>query len=156
MGALVREQLSMPGTGDKLLGARMKTRRLALGLELEEVGAALTPRVVGRTVRAYEDGANEPRTVEALRQIARVLQTTVAYLVGETDNPVRPADRLRRAGIDPGNFEQMSDETFASALVGMVEEFTARSVKRALQPPAGGQQGGLDADGRDGEAAHAG
>lgn len=143
----------MPRTGDKLLGARLKARRLGLGLELEEVGSELRPRVAARTIRSYEDGVHSPSSIEALRQIAHVLKTTVAYLVGETDNPTRPIDRLRRIGLDPGNFDQLTDETFADALVGLIEQFTARSMKRALQPSAGDQQGGLDADGGNGATA---
>ncbi|MBQ7216503.1 MAG: helix-turn-helix transcriptional regulator [Synergistaceae bacterium] len=67
-----------------MYGERAKRRRKELGLSGEKVAEALgTTRV---TVSRWESDTSEPddRTKMAL---AKVLNTSVAYLIGETDNP---------------------------------------------------------------------
>lgn len=67
-------------------GERAKKRRKELKLSSEKIAQELgTTRV---TVLRWENGTSEPddRTKIAL---ARILDTSVAYLIGETDNPER-------------------------------------------------------------------
>ena len=68
----------------KMYGERARKRRKELGLSCEKVAEALgTTRV---TVSRWELDTSEPddRTKIAL---AKLLNTSVAYLIGETDNP---------------------------------------------------------------------
>ena len=77
----------MAHTGDKALGKRLRERRRAKGMSLAEVGAALSKPVSARTVLAYEYGEIQPGSIQCMRELADVLDTSVAYLVGECDKP---------------------------------------------------------------------
>ena len=159
MGVPVEGATTMPAkkTGDAVLAARIRARRLYWGLSPEELGDQMAPKAAGRTVRSWEDATGAPQSIEGLRQLARILHTSVAYLVGETDEPLTPSDRLRRVGIDPGNIEQLSDENLAATIAGLVEEFASRPMKRTPPlPTAEDQQGGDDADARDSATSGAG
>ena len=66
-------------------GARIKSRRQELGLSAEKIAKALgTTRV---TVGRWEKGKHEPDDQTKIA-LAKILQTSVAFLIGEADEPV--------------------------------------------------------------------
>lgn len=68
----------------KALGERIKYRREMLGLTQRELAAK-----VGLThgaIALYELGKREP-DLQTLQRIAAALNTTMSYLLGETDDP---------------------------------------------------------------------
>ena len=71
--------------GNYMDGARIKSRRRELGLSAEKIAKVLgTTRVmVGR----WEKGKHEPDDQTKIA-LAKILQTSVAFLIGETDDPV--------------------------------------------------------------------
>ena len=68
------------------------------------------------SVRRWEQGKRSP-DVEMLRNIAQVLDTTVSYISGETDNPspIRPAPSTGAGGNDATN--SMQDASFMERLI---------------------------------------
>jgi len=66
-------------------GARIKERREALGMTLEEVGNGLG--VNKSTIKRYEDGVTKRITIATYEKLAEILDTTPLYLMGESDNP---------------------------------------------------------------------
>ena len=71
-------------------GIRLKKRRKELGLSGEKIAQELgTTRV---TVSRWETGTSEPDDKTKL-ELARLLNTTVSYLIGETDEPERMKDK---------------------------------------------------------------
>lgn len=66
-------------------GSRIRERRLLLGLSVADVAAALGKNRA--TVYRYESGYIEDLPTTVLEPLARVLQTTPAYLAGWTDEP---------------------------------------------------------------------
>ena len=65
-------------------GERLRERRKELGLSGEKVAEALgTTRV---TISRWETGTSEPDDKTKLA-LAKVLNTSAAYLIGETNNP---------------------------------------------------------------------
>jgi transcriptional regulator with XRE-family HTH domain len=66
---------------------RIVERREALRVSQERV--AREAEISSQTVGRIERGESEPK-IETLRKIARALDTTVGYLVGETPFPEAP------------------------------------------------------------------
>ena len=72
-------------------GLRVKERRKELKLSAQDVADELgTTRV---TVSRWESGISEPND-KTKKALANVLKTSVAYLMGETDNPVLGANEV--------------------------------------------------------------
>ncbi len=69
-------------------GSRIRERRLLLGLSVSDVADALGKNRA--TVYRYESGYIEDLPTTVLEPLARVLQTTPAYLAGWTDEPAPP------------------------------------------------------------------
>ncbi len=70
-------------------GLRVKKRRKELKLSAQDVADELgTTRV---TVSRWESGISEPND-KTKKALANVLKTSVAYLMGETDNPILGAN----------------------------------------------------------------
>ena len=65
------------------IGEKIKERRLALGLTLEEVGNAVG--VAKSTVRKWEIGFIENMRTDKVAKLAKVLETTPAYLLDLPD-----------------------------------------------------------------------
>ena len=61
-------------------GERMKARRKEIGISAEKVASALG--VSPATIYRYENGSIDKVPVDALEPIARVLETTPAFLMG--------------------------------------------------------------------------
>jgi len=67
------------------LNARIRERREALHMTLEDVGRAVG--VSKSTVLSWETGRIKEMRRDKLRALAQALQTTVDYLMGLTDDP---------------------------------------------------------------------
>ena len=72
---------------EQRFGERIRAMRLALGLTQKQLGAAVG--VSKQAIQNVEVGRRETTITRAIA-IARVLNTTVEYLAGVTDNPSRP------------------------------------------------------------------
>ena len=67
------------------IGAKLKNRRLSLGLTLEEVGNAVG---VGKsTVRKWETGDIANMRRDKIANLADALHTSPAYIMGWSDDP---------------------------------------------------------------------
>ncbi len=88
------------------IGERIKSRRLELGLSVDDVAEALNKNRA--TVYRYESNAIENLPITTLEPLARVLKTTPPYLMGWTDDPYDwDRDPLgRSASIPPHLIEQ--------------------------------------------------
>lgn len=95
------------GTNSNNFGSRIKARRKALGLTQE--GLAGKMNVVKSTISAYENGNSRIDSV-VIEELAETLNTTVAYLFGETDNsePAGTGNSLEE--LIMGEVGMMSDE----------------------------------------------
>lgn len=69
-------------------GRRIAQRRKELGMTQEDLAHAINSHQ--KQISRYENGQNDP-TGEKLVIIARVLNTTTDWLLGETDRPEKPA-----------------------------------------------------------------
>lgn len=67
------------------VGERMKARRKSLGISADKVAEALG--VSRSTIFRYEKGNIDKVPAEQLEPIAKVLETTVGYLMGWLDEP---------------------------------------------------------------------
>lgn len=83
---------------EMILGNRLRNMRGTRTLEeiASSVGIAKT------TLHGYESGRREP-DLSTLQKLARALNTSMSYLLGETDNPA-PPPKLSAAneGVEPG------------------------------------------------------
>ena len=95
------------GTNSNNIGSRIKARRKALGLTQE--GLAGKMNVVKSTISAYENGNSRIDSV-VIEELAETLNTTVAYLFGETENsePAGTGNSLEE--LIMGEVGMMSDE----------------------------------------------
>ena len=66
------------------IGTRIKQRRLEIGMSVEELADALKKNRA--TVYRYENGDIENMPTSILEPIARILNTTPAYLMGYEEN----------------------------------------------------------------------
>lgn len=79
-------------------GERMKQRRKELGFSAEKVAERLG--VSPATIYRYERGDIEKVTGDSLGELAKILQTTPAYLMGWEEKP-QPAPRPIPKGFEP-------------------------------------------------------
>jgi transcriptional regulator with XRE-family HTH domain len=66
---------------DKLIGQRIRLRRLELNLGQRELGAALNPSISFQQVQKYEQGANRVSCATAI-QIGKILKIDLNELLG--------------------------------------------------------------------------
>lgn len=95
------------------MGERIKLVREKKGLKQEKLGELIGAHAV--TVSRWERGINQPNS-DALKRIAHVLETSVAYLTGETDDPKRYATILGDGPEAGGNKRPLSPAAFTSLL----------------------------------------
>ena len=101
-------------------GIRLKKRRKELGLSGEKIAQELgTTRV---TVSRWETGTSEPDDKTKL-ELARLLNTTVSYLIGETDNP----EKFVTAKTDTSFYMKGSEN-----MVGKPTSFEVRKIQNKL------------------------
>ena len=99
-------------SGDAVLGDCARARRIALHLSQAEVaerlGRALPrPEGVGQSYVSQVEHARIWTSADRLRALATALETTVAYLIGETPDPERAAatrPRPRSLGIGDSGY----------------------------------------------------
>ena len=82
------------------VGERIKLAREKKGLKQEKLGELIGAHTV--TISRWERGINQPNS-DTLSRIAHVLETSVAYLTGETDDPKRYTSRLLELVGTDGN-----------------------------------------------------
>lgn len=82
------------------VGERIKLAREKKGLKQEKLGELIGAHTV--TISRWERGINQPNS-DTLNRIAHVLETSVAYLTGETDDPKRYTSRLLELVGTDGN-----------------------------------------------------
>lgn len=80
-------------------GERMKQRRKELGFSAEKVAERLG--VSPATIYRYERGDIEKVPGDSLGELAKILQTTPAYLMGWEEKPAAPAPRPIPKGFEP-------------------------------------------------------
>lgn len=80
-------------------GERMKQRRKELGFSAEKVAERLG--VSPATIYRYEKGDIEKVPGDSLGELAKILQTTPAYLMGWEEKPTAPAPRPIPKGFEP-------------------------------------------------------
>lgn len=66
-------------------GLRLKERRIALGLTLKNVADEL--EVQEATAQRYESGVIKGVNIKKLEPLAKVLKTSIGYILGLTDDP---------------------------------------------------------------------
>lgn len=105
----------MPGMkarseADAAVGARIKERRILLGLSQEALGSALG--LTFQQVQKYEKGMNRVAVTTAMK-ICEILQCNMAYLVGEDparqsvgEHPRLVLEIVRALGVLPERFQR--------------------------------------------------
>ena len=103
------------------IGDRIKSRRKELGLTVDEV--ALKLKKNRATVYRYESQHIENLPINILEPLAEVLETTPAYLMGWTDNPINYEDGDLIASISPSILEHFNGDVEKSlAFLKKVED----------------------------------
>lgn len=95
------------------MGSRIRERREAKGLTQDDI-----VNIVGvgkTTISAYENGKVDI-SISRLVDLANVLETTVSYLIGETDDP-RPKEKKQYSDQDVLNTMAMLGSDFTSAII---------------------------------------
>ena len=109
-------------------GKRLKRLRKELGLSGENIAQALdTTRV---TVLRWESGASEPSDKKKIA-LAKILHTSVAYLMGETDNPV-PIANAEPPQSNPSNEQDVIDYAYWGGVVNNVRKLLTLGDERAI------------------------
>ena len=100
---------------DKHIGARMRERRLMLGLTQRQLAELL--RISGQQMHKYETGANQIKAGR-LFKIAKVLGVEVGYFLPRMDaeEPFRPSLQQRMLLELARNFISMSSERQQEAI----------------------------------------
>lgn len=108
-------------------GERIRLRRKELGISGEKIAKAIgTTRV---TVSRWEAGVSEPNDKKKIA-LANMLNTSVAYLMGETDNP-EPIASIEIQHSLQGD-EQDIDYAYWGGIVNNVRKLLARGDKCAI------------------------
>ncbi|MGZ3376520.1 MAG: helix-turn-helix domain-containing protein [Phenylobacterium sp.] len=114
-------------TLELMIGARMRTRRRQLGLSQSDLAEQLG--VSFQQVQKYERGANRV-AASTLLTAARVLGTSIAWLVGEETSGRDDDEDVFRALARPGAlevlqaFNAISDPRVRAALLALAKEMT--------------------------------
>jgi len=116
----------------RVVGARLRDARLAMGLTQAEVADALD--VSRPTLAAVEKGARKITGLE-LRRLARLYQRDVAWLLGEEDPDVTAGSALHRAtaNLSDGDKEQVL--RFAEFLAAQRRIEGGTAVRPRPRPP---------------------
>ena len=99
------------------LGTRLKMLRKQMGFSQERLGDLVDAHV--NTVRRWENGSRSPDT-EILQKLVQVLNTTTGYLLGETDDPAKPAPVRAPAPELPESNVRFTDVTWVPVVDGAI------------------------------------
>ena len=103
-------------------GMRLKQKRKELGLSGEAIARTLdTTRV---TVSRWENGTSEPNDKKKIA-LAKMLHTSVAYLMGETDNP-DPMSSGAPINVQKNVEQEPVDYAYWGGVVNEVRKLLAR------------------------------
>lgn len=127
-----------------ILGQRIRERREALGINIEELGrrSGVSPSYISRVERGERVNVG----LETVQKLAYALDTSMSYLVGETDDPSPPPQvgvAAHREGVAPG--------TPLEARLQLLLERTFREVREILREHARERRQQGDARGRSDE-----
>lgn len=115
---------SQAASGDEELGRRVRERREALHLSQGGLGSLMRPQRSQGWVSNVETGARNA-VGGGLRELARVLDTTVAWLLGEP--PVPGPERAEEwASLSPARRE---------SIYRMIGHYLAEEVRRSEEEP---------------------
>ena len=109
-------------------GQRLKKKRKELGLSGEAIAKALETTKV--TVSRWENGTSEPSDKKKAI-LARVLHTSVAYLMGETDNPEPIATNVVAHSQQEDN-QQPTSYAYWGGVVDEVHKLIARGDEQEI------------------------
>lgn len=90
---------------EQILSQRL--RKLRGDATLEEIASRVG--IAKTTLHGYESGRREP-DLATLQKLARVYNTSVAYLIGETDDPSPPRGVGILAAWSPSGYEELTPE----------------------------------------------
>jgi transcriptional regulator with XRE-family HTH domain len=133
----------MPGVGvkqsasaiDKYAGARLRMRRLELGLSQEKIAEALG--LSFQQLQKYEKGANRMSTGR-LHQLAALLRVPPSFFFDGADAHAAPGGQFEGADLQTGflatsygvrlaaAFVKISDTRLQESLVSIAEQLAAR------------------------------
>ena len=103
-------------------GMRLKQKRKEMGLSGEAIAKTLdTTRV---TVSRWENGTSEPNDKKKIA-LAKMLHTSVAYLMGETDNP-EPIPSGEPENVQKDIEQESVDYAYWGGVVNEVRKLLAR------------------------------
>ena len=122
------------GTNSNNIGSRIKARRKALGLTQE--GLAGKMNVVKSTISAYENGNSRIDSV-VIEELAETLNTTVAYLFGETENsePAGTGNSLEELIMGEVNeyLDQLRNRSEMRMLFSVTKGATKEEIEQAVK-----------------------
>lgn len=109
-----------------IVGQRVQRRREALGWSIQEVSRR--SGVSASYISRLESGERTNVGLETVQKLARALNTSISYLVGETEDPSplpQTGVAAHRAGADPG--DPLDPE------VQLIMERAVRQISRKLE-----------------------
>lgn len=126
-------------SGDPKIAERVFALRREMRLSQAGLGTLLNPAKAQTWVSEVEHAKITP-PVDMLRELARVLDTSVSYLVGETDTRSTAEQRLAELGIGPGVIDQMAGESIQSLAADLAESITQRLLGRGVNNAQNGRE----------------
>lgn len=116
----------------RVMGARLRDARLAIGLTQAEVAEALG--MSRPTLAAVEKGARKITGLE-LRRLARLYQRDVAWLLGEEGSGVAAGSALHRATVNLSDADKEQVLRFAEFLAAQHRTEDGTAARPRPQPP---------------------
>jgi transcriptional regulator with XRE-family HTH domain len=114
-----------------LIANRLKTQRIKVGLKQADLAELV--KISVPTITRLENGRSDPKT-EELSRLASALNTSVAYLLGETDFPGRPDGLLGSLlGMDNPSPPSTTIITPEGAIRQITDELLAKSKLREIK-----------------------
>ena len=99
--------------GNGIVSARMKQRREALGLTLDEI--ALEIGLAKSTIQRYENGKIQRLKLPVIEAIANVLSVDPSWLIGKSENPEIVSNSLIvHSSLSPDEAQLLEDYRDAS------------------------------------------
>jgi transcriptional regulator with XRE-family HTH domain len=119
------------GPGDKKLGEKIRTRRIAAGMSQDELGEALG--VSFQQIQKYEKGVNRVSAVR-LEQIAKTLDESISYFQTDGHAVSKAGQELQTLMTDPLNLRMcralsaLDDQAMRYQFVRLVESVSGINV----------------------------
>lgn len=114
---------------DRNVGARIRMRRMMLGISQEKLGDVLG--ITFQQVQKYEKGANRV-SAGRLLELSQHLQCPISFFFEGLVLPDGQQDGLATGGTAPHAFTQIMTTSEGIELVGAFEKIGDRKVRRAI------------------------